>query len=833
MSYSQLIQFKRLEERAFIFLTGKQVMFAIFGGFSGMSLANQFDLTGWGVWLAIGAVTLLGIIAGARFRGLYVYQYLWLLLRSLGQIHQVIRSAELYDRPVDEDLSYVLGSPGGGARVLRQAPSVRKKVTPVNGEASVFRLQPVDLAQHPPQAVGLLMNRWGGFWTGIRSPLRLVVHSTPFHADHVVEDVRTAGLVAPEDWRARALTAYGRFLEALTREAAMYQAHHELVVWPHTPTEAQATISSLTGWLGVSARPGELTPLLMGEYELMTDHLRPLDPHQPFLSLLVSHEFSGEWDWADPLVTVLRQSFPVSIAVDVERSLSANDALKELSKYENVLLDVLANARSRDPKAEGALQDVRLAMQKANAGQSLHFCTVVVAVKGTTLAEVRQNVESVRTLTAARLALVVLPGGQGELLKFFTTTPRRAINLPELSHNVTSDGMAALGGPLGFRRRSDTRGIFWGIGSSGGQDTYPLWWDGFGQDPDKPAAYHGLFLGKSGYGKTVALNALLYREAMRGTQVVLMEPQGHSKRLAELAGEGASYNSLSLGEMQINPLDPIFEDLNDQKAYQISLYRLMLKQLDPERRLSMQEAGLLDAALGVIYDGLDDPLHTPAHYVPRLEQLCREIRRQGAGQLADDLELNYVQGSLSTIYNRATNIDVGLAADVVTYDFKNIPVSSRTLIYTLILGRIQRIVRATGRQRRRIVAIDEFGWLAQEPLLAEVIAMWIKTFRTFGCGIWVAEQDLIRLTGDVSRSDDLSGYSIIGNSVFQLFFHHESAAAEVVTETFPNVTPYRDMLETFSRPQETGLAEAVLRIPDGAYHAYMLLSDRERSLIGS
>lgn len=65
------------------------------------------------------------------------------------------------------------------------------------------------------------------------------------------------------------------------------------------------------------------------------------------------------------------------------------------------------------------------------------------------------------------------------------------------------------------------------------------------------------------------------------------------------------------------------------------------------------------------------------------------------------------------------------------------------------------------------------------------------------------------------------------------FFNHEPAAAEIVAQTFPNVAPYRDMLETFQRPQETGVAEAVLRLPDGAYHAYMLLSDMERSLIGS
>jgi hypothetical protein len=846
-SYSQLIQFKRLEERAFVFLNGKQLMLAFFGVFCGMSAANRLHLEGWGVWVAVVVFAVLGIAAGGRYRGLYGYQYVQLLARSLTCLGQTTSPAELYDRAPDEEVSFVFGAPDGGALAMRQAPPPgRRNGAKANGGGpAIYRLRPVDLAQYPPQTVGvLLQQRWAGFWTGVRPPLRLVVHSAPFRAEGVVEETRTAMIMAREDWRARALSAYGRFMERLTREAAMYQASHELLVWASSDVEAHATVSSMASWMGVGATPGEMTPLIDGEYEIGLDHLRPIDPRQPHVVLMISHEFTGEWSWSEPLVTLLRQTFPISIALDVERNLAPNDALKELVKYENVLLDVLSNNKTgRDPKAEGALHDVRLAMARANAGYSLHFTTVVVAVKGTTLDEARRNAEAVRTLTAARVSLVVLVGGQGELLRFFTPTRRKAIKLPEISHNVTSDGMAVLSGMLGFRRRSDTRGIFWGIGSSGGQDTYPIWWNGFGDDPNKPAAYHGLFLGKSGYGKTVAINALLYRNAMYGVQVVLMEPQGHSRRLADLVGrEGATYNPLSLRTMQINPLDPISSNLAEQKAYQIMLCRLMLKQIDPERRMSMREAGLLDAALSEVYDGLDDPLGTPAVHVPRLEQLCHHLGRLGATDLAHDLELNYVGGSLGTVFNRPTNLDVGLGADVVTYDFKDIDATYRTLIYTLVLGRIQRVVRTTGRARRRVIAIDEFGWLAQEPILAETVAMWIKTFRTFGCGVWVAEQDLVRLSGGMASGDPsagasgqaLSGHSIIGNSSFQLFFHHEASAAAVVADVFPNVAPYRDLLETIQRPQEAGVAEAVLRIPDGAYHAYMLLSDVERgALIGS
>jgi type IV secretory pathway VirB4 component len=330
------------------------------------------------------------------------------------------------------------------------------------------------------------------------------------------------------------------------------------------------------------------------------------------------------------------------------------------------------------------------------------------------------------------------------------------------------------------------------------------------------------------------MNALCYREALRGTQVIMMEPMGHSKRLVDLIGpDGASYNPLSLRQMQLNPLDPISDDINEQKAFQISLYRLMLKQIDPNRNLTMQEAGLLDAALSKVYDGIEDPLGTPADRLPVLEQLTYYLKQLGAKTLGQELELNYVSGSLGSVYNQPTNLDVGLEADCVTYDFRDIPKSAWPLIYTLVLGRIQRVIRVRGRDRRRVIAIDEFGWLSQEPMLAETVAMWFKTFRTFGCGIWLAEQELTRLIGGGRAGGDLSGHAFIGNSTFQLFFHHESAAAEQVVNTYPNVQPYKGVIETFGRPQETGVAEAILRIPDGAYHTYMLLAPAEQRLIGS
>ena len=88
MNYPQLIQFKRLEERAFIFLNGRQLMFGFVGLFAGMNLAGQLTLEGWPLWVLSLLLSLGGIALGGVYRGLYGYQYIRLLLgtwRKMGR----------------------------------------------------------------------------------------------------------------------------------------------------------------------------------------------------------------------------------------------------------------------------------------------------------------------------------------------------------------------------------------------------------------------------------------------------------------------------------------------------------------------------------------------------------------------------------------------------------------------------------------------------------------------------------------------------------------------------------------------------------------------------
>ena len=83
-----------------------------------------------------------------------------------------------------------------------------------------------------------------------------------------------------------------------------------------------------------------------------------------------------------------------------------------------------------------------------------------------------------------------------------------------------------------------------------------------GNDP-----FHGVILGKTGKGKTVMAQSLAWRLAEQDEQAIFLEPQGHSKRLYNLAlaqGQSVSYNEISYEKTRLNVLDVVHADADDE-----------------------------------------------------------------------------------------------------------------------------------------------------------------------------------------------------------------------------------------------------------------------------
>ncbi|MBX3055889.1 MAG: hypothetical protein KF770_05390 [Anaerolineae bacterium] len=85
--------------------------------------------------------------------------------------------------------------------------------------------------------------------------------------------------------------------------------------------------------------------------------------------------------------------------------------------------------------------------------------------------------------------------------------------------------------------------------------------------------------------------ALAWRMAEQDIQVVLLEPQGHSRRLLALAGgKNVSYSQLSYATTTLNILDVVYENATDQYDHVLTLLGLLLDPLgNNPRRFSNAE----------------------------------------------------------------------------------------------------------------------------------------------------------------------------------------------------------------------------------------------------
>lgn len=689
-------------------------------------------------------------------------------------------------------------------------------------KAQVYTVTPIDLSQYPQEQVLAYVRNWANFFAGLSIPLRLIVRSEPFDPAPVLERITVAQMQAKARWRQEGLASHRRFIEELVRQASLHSLHHQLILWPSSDEEGRGVASAFASRCGVGLTPDRVAPALDGDYEAEINRLVPKSTRQPYATLLLSHDFVGEWHWA-VLAGLLQMPFPVAVALDVVTEPHGR-VLDRLVMANNALELTVRVGKVRDPKSEAAWRDVNEAMQRVERGEGLHRVRVAVLVKGDTEDELKGNLTLVRESVGAKVRMSTYLGIQAELARFFTDAPTSEIGVPNTSRNVLSGGVAVMGGVLGLSRRTRSEGTFWGLNLSG---NYPIWRDGFGPKGIRPN--HIVFVGETGGGKTVSMNVLCRRKALAGVQVIMLEPMGHSQRLVQSVGNGGSYNPLSFDTMTLNPLDVMYLNLIDQVTNVQTTLAIMLS-----RSLTNDEKAITDAALRDLYRGID-PRGVQPHHVPRLENLCRALGEHGevGGRLAAEVAGMYVEGVLGRVFNRPTNLDLSLSRDVVAFDFSAINDQYRTLLYSQVLGRIFFHVTTRKRERNRVVAIDEFKVMSREPRLASQVAEMYKTFRTYGVGVWAAEQNLFTLTGLERGSsagiDVASGRYILDNSQVLVAFRQQSAGAKEIARLYDEMTPHHVQTMLGAQP-----GEAVVKFEEGIYHVYFgLARDEQAYFLGS
>lgn len=182
-----------------------------------------------------------------------------------------------------------------------------------------------------------------------------------------------------------------------------------------------------------------------------------------------------------------------------------------------------------------------------------------------------------------------------------------------------------------------------------------------GAGTEGASAFHHVIVGETGSGKTYGANLLLLREALRGTQVVVLEPIGHSRRLMRAMGEGGSYNRVDFANTAVNLLDVVEQNMADQVTHVQRALAVLLSSASGgassaqsgsiagipgtggtghisgpgggtgwggagRRVFTNAELAALGAALRDLYSGIDPNTVTPAE-TPRLQDLCHRLYR--------------------------------------------------------------------------------------------------------------------------------------------------------------------------------------------------------------
>jgi len=651
--------------------------------------------------------------------------------------------------------------------------------------------------------------------------------------------------LARSGWRRRWLLAYEGYFARLNTQLALRGLRHHLVAWLDEGIRPGDFAEQVGRVFGTTATVAVLPNLLAVPYVERYQwrergcYLEPEEPDAPLCAMLtLAGPLRGHWD-TTVLHRILNVGCDVAICVDVQpvsrtkMEYLADQTVKDQARRWR------RGVEDRDVVGERQAA-AALRVQEDLATESAHDLRLVVAVFGDDLDALNQHVRLVTSAAGIRVPLMRVPGQQIALARYFTTEPTARIAARTRPHRMLSHGVAVTT-MFGLRKPDRTDGILWMF-----QGDTPIFFDPI---RDKRAG-HAVVLGKTGSGKTFALNTWMMRWLAHGHQVVLYEPQGHSERFIRACGAGGARYVLNL-DQQLNILDVIATrgerneppSLGVQVAHVVTQLSVLLggsmltadgrEQFYP-RVWESTERGVLELALQQLYAPWADTLDAlPVAETPILADLCAALRAVGrqlqereradraadpgtpggdpqrrrrsqvAYDLAGEIELRLIMGPYGKNFNARTTIDWDFSHDATAYDFSHIPDGPiRIFYYAQAFGALNRAVRAPTRDRSRPLwaVIDEFKYMASVPSLAGFAATAVKTWRTFGAALWTADQDAHTYLGTEGASPDPSMLSVWLNSTMKMIMRQDQADAARIAAKIQGMQPaHADLITRLTR----------------------------------
>ena len=694
---------------------------------------------------------------------------------------------------------------------------------------------------------------------------RFLTFIMPASLERLERERRRLAMGISDDWARRGLMEEVRMIGEWASRGEMRRTRHFLVDFNDALTAGDLAHWRVVGEEGYPQLP------IPGDYAESHDHMAPVlkkkngrlqvDNSRYRYAVLASYQLTRTWDWRHPLAqTITAADGPMVICIDV-RKVHPERVTASAEFWQGMILN------GQDRNAVIASEEAEAALTVRD--EAVHHVRVLFMLLDKSAAGLRERMDSLRKTSTQYMKVDRMLGYQAAAARMFGPVAKPP-GMPAGHFNTLSRAPAVFAGMWGVGREQSAGGFYVGISvDEVAPHVYYLDWKG--NDP-----FHGIILGRTGKGKTVGAQALAWRMAEQDIQVVLLEPQGHSRRLLQLAGgKNVSYSQLSYATTKLNILDVVYENPTDQYDHVITLLGLLLDPLgNNPRRFSNAEVAAVRRALQLTYARYDWEGELMADYslTPTLETFCHKLYQvaeqaapaqlvtvgnggnalpmpvlggqvaEAAADLAEEIESLYVYGDYAGNFNVPTNLDLTLKERIVLFDFSQVPERRRPLFYYATLAGINHQVRRNPRQRAIIV--DEVHYMNQEASLMTFLANMVKTVRTFGAAVIMIDQDLEAFIGvEGAQAESMAaglniaaGQFIINNVSWTIAFGMKrDAAYRLVKHYKDEILPSQaEFLARMGSDDRHGKGMAVVRANGKADMVYFQLRPIEAEyLFGS
>jgi type IV secretory pathway VirB4 component len=282
--------------------------------------------------------------------------------------------------------------------------------------------------------------------------------------------------------------------------------------------------------------------------------------------------------------------------------------------------------------------------------------------------------------------------------------------------------------------------------------------------------------GHSGAGKTYLLSTLVMGALGTGTNVYVIDPEHEYGGLAQQLGgidvQLALGSGHALNVLDLRPTDRQDESwLGPAAADAVDLCACICGGLDESER------AVVEGAVREAYDEQPQPvLRDVADRLPRGERVALILRR-------------WVQGSLGQMFSAPTNVD--LDAPVVVFGMRELRDEMIAPVHFLLAEALW--TRIKGKDRRRMLVIDELGLLFEDATIRRFVVSLARRIRKYHGSLVFATQN----PGDLLSSDQ--GAVVATNPALVFFGAQRPGEAAKLQDAFRLSPQQRAYLEAGNR----------------------------------